>query len=218
MPDTQTVMFEGKPNVFPADFTEAEISAALGAIPAANAAQAPKAKTWAPVVATVGKGVAPAAEVLAEFGTNPNVAKGAATVGRAVGAATSLPASLSGFGSMQKGAYAGGKSGYFTGKLAQDVARPLSTALEKIAPYAQTLGTLGGAQSALDVAQLAEPNRKDIGTLGMTLGDAHDPNHPALLNLLAMKAGDAIKYLISEGLSLGEASRTYWNAKAKASK
>lgn len=218
MPDTQTVMFEGEPNVFPADFTEAEISAALGAIPAANAASAPKAKTWAPLVAAAGKAISPAADMLAEFGTNPTVAKTAATVGRAIGAATSLPASLSGFGSMQKGAYAGGKSGYFTGKLAQDIARPASTVLEKIAPYAQTLSTLGGAQTALDVAQLAEPGRKDIGTLGMTLGDAHDPEHPALLNLLAMKAGDAIKSLVKEGLSVAEATRTYWNLKARAAK
>jgi hypothetical protein len=45
-PKTQTVIFDGKPNVFPADFTEAEISAALGAIPAANAKDVPQAKTW----------------------------------------------------------------------------------------------------------------------------------------------------------------------------
>jgi hypothetical protein len=46
MPEQRTVMFEGKPNVFPADFTDAEISAALGAIPASNAASVPKARTW----------------------------------------------------------------------------------------------------------------------------------------------------------------------------
>ncbi len=40
------VQFEGKTQSFPADATDAEISAALNAIPASNGAAVPKAKTW----------------------------------------------------------------------------------------------------------------------------------------------------------------------------
>lgn len=215
------VTFEGKTHAFPNDFTDADISAALGAIPAANASASPKAKTWTPspsgalALATTGKAVAPTAQALAEFGTNPGVAKTAATAGRVVGGLTSLPAGLSGFGSVQKGAYAGGKAGYFTGKMAQDMARPVSTALEKLAPYAQALSTASGAQGALDLAQMAEPDRKDIGFLGVGSGDPGDPNHPALLNLIATKIGEAVKSLVSKGMSEKEAVRTVLNLKAK---
>lgn len=49
MPDQRIVTVDGKPQIFPADATDAEISAALNAIPASNAAHAPKARTWTDV-------------------------------------------------------------------------------------------------------------------------------------------------------------------------
>lgn len=207
------INFEGKTQSFPDDATDAEISAALNAIPVSNAKDVPKAKTWtsspnsAMVTAAAGEAVGPTAQALAEFGTNPNVARGAATAGRLVGGLTSMPAGLSGFGSVQKGAYAGGKAGYFTGKMLQDIARPVSTALEKLIPYAQTAATVSGAQGALDLAQMAEPNRQDIGFLGMAgKGSASDQ---------ASVIGAQIKALVTQGMAPGEAARTVYNAWAK---
>lgn len=66
-----------------------------------------------------------------ELATNPNVAKTAASIGRGVGAVTSLPTGLAGFGSIQRGAWNGGRAGYFTGKLAQDVAGSIVNAVDK---------------------------------------------------------------------------------------
>lgn len=65
-------------------------------------------------------------------------------------------------------------------------ASPAETIAKRIAPYAQTLSTLGTVQGALDLHQMAEPNRKDIGFLGVG-GGTHDDTDPALLNLIASK-------------------------------
>ena len=46
MPDTTIVYLDGKPLTVPSAATDAQISAATGAIPAENAAQVPNAKTW----------------------------------------------------------------------------------------------------------------------------------------------------------------------------
>lgn len=164
--------------------------------------------------AAAGASVAPAATLAAEVATNPGVPRTVAAVGRVSGAVEG--ALKGGPLAIGPGSWAGGKAGWFTGKAAQSAAAPVANLLDAARPYAQALSTASGAQGALDLAQMADPTRKDIGTLGVTLGDAHDPTHPALLNAIAMKATDGIKYLIAQGMSLGEASRAYWNAKAKA--
>ncbi len=111
-------------------------------------------------------------DAINRFATNPDVAKAFATGGRIVGGITSLPAGLSGFGDVQKGAYAGGRSGYFTGKLAQDVVRPVANVVQKVTDAVPSrvmtvANVVGGVQSGLDLAQMAEPNRTDIGFMGM---------------------------------------------------
>lgn len=118
-------------------------------------------------LSATGKAIPALAEAAAEFGTNPAVPKAAATAGRVIGGVTSLPAGLSGLGDVQKGVWAGGRSGWFTGKMLQDMARPVSTLMEKAAPVATVLSALGVGQGGLDLAQMAEPNRKDIGFLGI---------------------------------------------------
>jgi len=139
-------------------------------------------------------------------------ARAGTTIGGVVhGAVTLNPAEVL---AASKAGWAAGKGGYFLGKGAQAVAEPVANALDKAVPYAQTLSTLAGAQGVLDLAQIAEPQRKDIGFLGIKAGDPVDPNHPALLNLLAMKAADAIKYLVNEGMSVAQAVRTYYAVKA----
>lgn len=149
--------------------------------------------------AAAGRGIPAAATGVMELATNPAVPQMAATAGRVAGAI----APIAKFGPVgvvgaAKGAWAGGKAGYFTGKLAQAAAGPVAGALEKIAPYAQTLSTLSGAQGVGDLAQMAEPERRDIGTLGVgpSVKTGAIPMTP---ELVAMPVEDAVKSLTDAG-------------------
>lgn len=125
------------------------------------------------VLGGVAKTVPVVRDAAMELATSPNVPKVAAKVGRAGGAIGSVVGGamsgepIAGVVGAAKGAWLGGKTGWHSGKLLQNVSAPVAKALEKIAPYAQGIATLGGVQSGLDVAQMADPNRTDIGTLGM---------------------------------------------------
>lgn len=167
----------------------------------------------------ISEAVPAAGKGLAAFAASPEapkvmgaVARGLTTAGGVIGGvATASPAQV--LAASREG-WLAGKGAYFLGKGLQSVSRPVANALKTIAPYMQTVGTLSGAQTALDVAQMAEPTRKDIGVLGVTMGDAMpDPEHPALLNLLAMKASDAIKTLVGSGVSAAKAADAYWTLK-----
>lgn len=102
---------------------------------------------------------------LMELATNPGVAKAGSLVGQLVGGVEGAmhggPMGAAG------GVWTGGKAGWFTSKLMQRLASPAASVAEKVAPYAPTLMSIGGAQGALDLAQMAEPNRRDIGFLGI---------------------------------------------------
>lgn len=228
MAEPRIVYVEGKPATFPADATDAEISAALGAIPASNAAHAPAAKTWTPAmtVTAAGKGAPLVATAAEQVFTNPALPQVASKIGRVAGGVVpsivaasegSPMATIAALAAAGKTSWAGGKMGYFTGKAAQAAAEPVAKTLRAVAPYAQALSTIGGAQGALDLAKMVpgEEGRKDIGVLGMATVDAGDPNHPALLNLLAGKVSDAVKYLVSMGIPQGEATRAVMNARVK---
>lgn len=110
--------------------------------------------------------------VIEEVATNPNVPRVMSRVGQGAGfisgVQTRNPLNVAG------GMWAGGRAGWFTGKLAQNLMMPVAKAAEVLAPYVQTLGTLSGAQGALDLAQMAEPNRKDIGFFGMSLSSKEE--------------------------------------------
>jgi hypothetical protein len=140
--------------------------------------------------AAAGAGVPAAASGLASFAASPAVPKAFGAVAR--GATT--------VGGLLHGAYTGnfpeivaspiagwqaGKGGYFLGKMAQSIAKPASGLLQSVAPYAQTLSTLGGVQGGLDLAQMADPNRKDIGFLGMGPSVNVPGAEPPVLNRLA---------------------------------
>lgn len=140
------------------------------------------------------KGLPLAEEGATAFATSPNVAPAAAKIGRFVGG-VAAPVSGAMYGGpaggvigaleSAKGAWAGGKTGWFAGKLAQGMAMPVAKGLSALAPYAQTLGTLSGAQGMGDLAQMADPTRKDIGFLGMSMH--HQPmagEQPPLVNAL----------------------------------
>jgi hypothetical protein len=126
-----------------------------------------------------------AADATMRLATSPAVPRTAATIGRITGAigpaageviAGNVPAGIALLGNAGKTAWSGGKAGWFTGKLLQRAAAPVASALEKLTPYAQGLSTLSGVQGVLDLAQMAEPKRRDIGFLGMSYGDQKPPD------------------------------------------
>ncbi len=155
-----------------------------------------------------------------EFATNPNVARTAAKIGRVVGGLTPPIAgaveggpigALAGVAAASKGAWAGGKTGWFTGKMLQDLSAPVANAMKTLAPYAQTISTLSGTQGVLDLAQMADATRKDIGTLGVSLSDpprtqAERDAHPALINAVVSKIGDLASELKNNGIPAAEAT------------
>lgn len=151
----------------------------------------PQPDSGALPVAGIAAAVAPAATLAAEVATNPNVPRGAATLGRISGA---IEGGLKGGPlAIGPGAWAGGKAGWFSGKLMQSAAAPVASVMEKALPYSQALSTVAGAQGVNDLAQMAEPNRTDIGFMGVGSSPQramhmtpeayaqYDKDHPTLL-------------------------------------
>lgn len=92
--------------------------------------------------------------------------------------------------------WSAGKGGYYLGQAAQQIAKPIASAAQAATPYAQGLTSLSGAQGFNELAQMLEPNRQDIGFLGvgghpdMVGGQSwqdYNQAHPALINELAAK-------------------------------
>lgn len=182
------VEVDGVQHHFPQDATDEEISAALSGGtggPAVNGIGAGLTLTGASKAAPL------AARAVTAFAEAPNAAKigGAlarggttlATLGHGIATGNMTEALASPIAGWQAG-----KGGYWLTKGAQGAAEPVGRILGKMAPYAQTLSTLGGAAGVGDLAQMAEPNRKDIGFLGVG-GGTPDPEHPALLNLIMQR-------------------------------
>lgn len=129
------------------------------------------------IVLTGAGEVIPASATLARtFANSPNVPQIASKIGRVIGGiapviggaeAGGVTGALAGVAAASKGAWAGGRTGWFTGKLLQKLASPVAGTLEAVAPYAQTLSTLGSIANVGSLAQMAEPGRKDIGFLGV---------------------------------------------------
>ncbi len=160
-------------------------------------------------------GVLPGAARLAtEVVTNPNLPKMGANAGRLIGgvAPTLVEAAQgNGMGALTaaalsgKTAWAGSKAGWFTAKLAQQLGIPVAKVAEAIAPYAAGLSTLSGAQGVNDLAQMAEPNRSDIGIFGIGKSNT-DTNSRASIMISQINA------LVSQGLSLQDASKKVQDA------
>lgn len=146
--------------------------------------------------------------VAEEVATSPLVPKVVAKAGQLAGGAQ---AALRGspFG-IAGDAWAGGRAGWFTGKLAQNVAAPVANALETLAPYAQAISTVSGAQGVLDLAQMADKTRTDIGSLGFALdgerSKADKDAHPALINEVANKIVELATALKNNGVPAAEAT------------
>lgn len=129
------VDFDGKRISFPSDATDAEISAALKAIPASNAAQAPAAKTWQPT-----------GDVLLDNAANValGAAKKAARVGQMIPGVSAATDTLYGFQP--------GTSERFT--------QPSNTA-QKVGGFL-TDAALIGATGAADIPTSAPPGTRMI--------------------------------------------------------
>lgn len=123
-----------------------------------------------------------------EVATHPAVTDAGQGLGKLLGGIVGLKG---GYLGMKTGETVGSATGRGAAALAQRGAGSAVPLLERLAPYAQTLSTASGAQSLLDLAQMAEPNRRDIGVLGVgsdvARSDADKAAHPALLNMLLQK-------------------------------
>lgn len=213
------------PQYFPADATDAEISAALNAIPAANAASVPKARTWSDIGAAglaAAKG-APVTQLLESMATSPSLAK---TVGGIARVGTTLGGIAHGVATgnvpeMIMSPIAGwnaGKGGYFLGKGAQAAAGVAADVANKVGPTINAaLGPLSVAQGGLDLAQMDDPQRRDVGFMGVgKTGNALD-NQAAIERVIqaSPSMGDAIANLARLGMSEGMALRAVLNVKAR---
>lgn len=142
-----------------------------------------------------------------DFATNPNVPKITAKVGRVIGGAAPIVGggmelgpggAILGVGSAAKGAWAGGKTGWFTGKLLQNVSAHVANLANEVAPYLEKLNPAIGAQGVLDLAQMAEPDRADIGVLGVGHAMSDDDLMRGLMTTRNMSARDAAE-AVSKG-------------------
>ncbi len=147
--------------------------------------------------------------------TNPNFAK-------RVGALANAGTTLAGVG---HGAWTGniaeviaapiagwraGKGGYWLGKGMQNaVTGPVARAAYALEPFAQAISKASGAQGVLDLAQMADQTRQDIGSLGVALEtprtDEEKAAHPALVNALVGKVGELASTLKERGIPAAEA-------------
>ena len=175
------------------------------------------------LMAGAGAAVPAVAHGAMEIATSPTLAKTGGTIGRILGAAAPPVAGLieggpvgmlAGLLGASKGSWLGGHTGYFSGRLLQDAAAPVSRVLNAVGPYTQALRTGSGAQGVLDLAQMAEPKRRDIGVMGVgtspTAEQMHmtpdafadyQRQHPPFLNSLASKIAVKVRMLMQHGLS-----------------
>jgi hypothetical protein len=216
------VLFEGKPQNFPDDATDAEISAALGAIPAANTKDAPKARTWTDVAvdtlpaagAIVGGTVGAIGGTAFGFGIGgvPGSIGGAALGGSAGEAAKQLINRLRGANApntMGEAASAIGLEG------AKDAA--IDATGGAIVKGAQALSPYAGSALGLAAKRIADPMALRVQA-GRLLEKFADTLKAAPRQKLALSAGDVrvIQSLKAIGVSEAEAVQRVINTKARA--
>lgn len=175
MPEVVIVGADGTEHVFPDGFNPKRAAQIVKGQSAPEAKPQPGSK--AAILSHVAAKAIPVVESGAmNFATNPSVPKMSASAGRVLGGVAPVVAGATkmgpagaaiGMAGAAQGAWAGGKAGWFTGKLAQQLMTPIAKVMEAVKPYAQGLATLSGAQGVLDLAQMAEPDRTDIGVLGV---------------------------------------------------
>lgn len=137
-----------------------------------------------------GLGSAPVVSALDAIESSPSLVKGARAAGNVLGPIVGMLKG-GGLGALVGGS-TGGRVGTLVGQGVQKVAGVASDALPAVAKAVS--GPMAGALNVGDLAQMAEPNRRDIGVLGIG-GDsrseaeraAYYKDHPALINMLLQK-------------------------------
>lgn len=178
-PEVVIVGDDGTEHVFPAGFDPMKAAAIVrGDQTAPRASESPEmpSSNAALSLASGAKATPMAANLAERFFTSPTLPKTSALMGRIIGAAAPIAggASIGGIGGAvvgaseaARGSWVGGRTGYFTGKLLQNMSEPVAKGLRAAVPVAEAAGKAAGPQGLLDLAQMAEPNRRDIGTLGI---------------------------------------------------
>lgn len=140
--------------------------------PTAETERRPQGSVSALAMQAASKLPAPMAHAATAFATSPTAAKTASSLARggttlaAIGRGlfTGNPSDI--IAAPMEG-WAAGKGGYFLAKGAQSIANPIARALTAAEPLAKAVGAAAGPQGVLDLAQMAEPNRRDIGFFGI---------------------------------------------------
>lgn len=219
MAEPRRVEFDGKVQEFPPDATDAEISAALGAIPSANAPRAPKAKTWTDIAVSALPAIAGTAGAMIGGAGGTVLGMGVGGIpGAAGGAALGTAGGEALKQLVNRARGAGGPS--TMGEAASDIAVP---ALEAGAATA----ALGGAgkllrpvagtilQKAGGAMESPSTLRQMVGKGVSAAGRAVDASQAAPAPKIALDATDIlrIKELMKAGVSQGEAVKRVWNLK-----
>lgn len=189
MPD-KVVAIPGVGNVsFPDSMSDADIAAVAAKQYAATQQPSEQSKPstlTALGMRAAGAAAGPIATGVENFATDPNAWKTWKAVGEAIGGVTGLV--KGGPVGAAAGMWAGSKVGWRTANAAQKIATAIAPTIARIAKAAPYMNAASGAQGVLDLAQMAEPNRKDIGVMGIG-SESRTPEekqaHPALINALA---------------------------------
>ena len=156
---------------------------------------------------------------LMDFATNPNAAKVASGVAKGMnylalptaGAVSGGPVgATTGMLAAAKTAWPVGKAAYRSTQFMQGLAAPLTQFVEAISPYVQKLNPAIGAQGMLDLAQMVEPAREDIGVLGI----GKTPSQPSNQASRQKQQQDDIRRLrtlVARGTTPQEAARIWAN-------
>lgn len=217
MPDPtyKTVDIPGYPEGvdFPASMTDDQINLAAARLYSQKKAELDAAKPDSsrdasiPIaglsVAGASKAVPALARGAMELATNPNVPKASAAVGRVLGGVAPVVGGfaeggpvggLVGLAAAAKGAWVGGKTGWFTGKLLQNLSAPAAKVLTTIAPYAELVsGPLLASFSAEGEAlgRLNDPKELEKLKSGAVERLRARMNAPDLANNPSARAGIA---------------------------
>jgi hypothetical protein len=123
--------------------------------------------------AKTAQALAPTIQQAAEaFATSPTAAKTGGALARGVTTIAALgqglySGNLNEVVSAPIKGWAAGKGGYFLTKALQAGGKPVAAAAEAAVPVARAFGNAVSPQGMLDLAQMAEPDRRDIGFMGI---------------------------------------------------
>ncbi len=188
---------DGTEHVFPPGF-DPKRAAGIVRVQSAH----PVSGTGGAVLSAIGSGLPAAANAVEDFATSPTAAQAGGALARGLttageigrGIFTGSPADIL---AAPRVGWAAGKGGYWLTKGAQSIARPIAGTLQMVAPYGPAVSAVGGAANVGQLAQMAEPNRRDIGFLGAGPSVNVPGAEPPVLNSLAAKLRDAIMRRIS---------------------